>query len=159
MNSVLNRIPVIINIWYKKTKGLRHLSNFSKERKRWQQALERYVWFRFVTENGEPYKRSKYDRVKASPNDKIIDFRDKVHAAKSDFLGGIDRSQLTVREAGGANDLDEDTVTVGERGTTKANALVVVVPITRDASIPIADENYHLIEERQKKKHEGKWDQ
>jgi hypothetical protein len=89
---------------------------------------ERDVWFRFLKENGEPYKRSTYDRVKASPNEKIIDFRDKVHAAKSDYLKGIDRSELTVWEVGGTSALDEDTDTVGDRGTSKANALVVVVP-------------------------------
>jgi hypothetical protein len=57
---------------------------------------ERDVWFRFVQENGHPYKRSTYDRVKSSPDQKIIEFRDKVHAAKFDFLEGIDRSQLAI---------------------------------------------------------------
>jgi len=89
---------------------------------------ERDVWFRFVKENGEPYKRSTYDVVKSSSDQKIIDLRDKVHAEHSDYLKGIHRSELTVWEEGATNALDEFRDIVGNRGTTKANALVVVVP-------------------------------
>jgi hypothetical protein len=118
---------------------------------------EREVCFRFVKENGDRYKRSTYDRVKASPNEKIIDFRDKVHAAKSDYLGGIDRSELTVREAGATVALRASD-RILNRGIVEANALVVVVPDLND-SVPIADENYHLIEEKEKNKYEGMLDQ
>ena len=80
-----------------------------------------------------------------------------MHAANSDFLGGIDRSQLTVREEGATNALRASDLIVN-RGIVEASALLVVVPDLND-SVPIADENYHLIEEKVKNKYEGMLDQ
>jgi hypothetical protein len=103
------------------------------------QTTERVVWFRFVDENGEPYKRSRFGRLKTSSDQKIIEFRDKVHAEYSGFLEGIHKIQLTVREEGATNVLDEETDTVGNRGESKAKALLVVVP----ASSSLAAANIH----------------
>jgi len=93
---------------------------------------ERHIWFRFVEENGKPYRDLSYDRVKLSADQLlIIDFRDKVHAENSDYLEGIPRAGLKVyeneqeREAGNALEEDAD---IGNRGTSKTTALLVVVP-------------------------------
>jgi len=98
---------------------------------------ERHVWFRFVQQNGKPYRDLSYDRVKLSANQLlIIDFRDKVHAENSAFLEGIPRAGLKVyenqqeREAGNALSLGTDTV--GNRGISEATALLVVVPPSRE---------------------------
>jgi hypothetical protein len=63
-----------------------------------------YLWY-YIFE----YKKRRFcaihyiNFVKSSSDQKIIDFRDKVHAVKSDFLEGIDRSQLTIWEEGATN--------------------------------------------------------
>jgi hypothetical protein len=113
-----------------------------KERKR-QSMTERDVWIRFVKENGEPYKKSTVGRLKSSSDQKIIDFRDKVHAEYSGFLEGIHNIQLAIWEEGGTSALDEDKDTVGNRGNGKANALLVVVPTATD--IESATESTRLI--------------
>jgi len=97
------------------------------------------VWYRFVEENGKPYRDLSYDRVKLSADQLlIIDFRDKVHAEKSTSLEGIDRAGLKVyeneqeREAGNALEEDAD---IGNRGTSKATALLVVVPASSRGAV------------------------
>ena len=121
------------------------------------------VWFLLVDEEGQAYRGTSADKVQLLPDGDVADFRNAVHAKNSTILEGIVPAQLVVYANREAFERKDNPVRASCNlvglGEDEDYALLVVVPIRRDVSIPIADENYHLIEEKQKNKYEGMWDQ
>jgi hypothetical protein len=85
---------------------------------------KRDALFRFIKENGSRYKRSTYDAVSIDPNSKIECISEMQYTLRTRII----LSELTVREEGDTNALGENKDIVDKRGTTKENALVVIVP-------------------------------
>ncbi len=82
---------------------------------------------------GDPYKNSSFDKLLLSPKSDVCDFRDAVKVKNSDILIGISPSQLRVYKNKAAFDageepLDELSFLDNTFGTSKENALLVVVP-------------------------------
>jgi hypothetical protein len=118
---------------YKKTEVCA-ISQISQKKK--TMASNRLVWFLLV--DGEGQALTTASKVRILSNGDVDDFRDAVKEKYADsHLKGIAPSDLVVYanrvdfEAGNAVEEDEQ---IGNRGDRKANALVVVVPATRQST-------------------------
>ncbi len=97
-------------------------------------ANNRLVWFLLVDKEGQVFRGTTASSVFTSSNFVIDQFRDALKDKcdrQGDDLKGILGSKLLVYEneqaRAAGNALDEDAP-IGNRGQTKANALLVVVP-------------------------------
>ncbi len=89
--------------------------------------------FRVADPQGDPYKKTSFEKILLSPKSDVSDFRKAVKAENSDILIGISPSQLTVYKNKavfdvGKEPLDEFSLLDNTFGTSKENALIVVVP-------------------------------
>ena len=102
------------------------------------------VWFQLLdSATGQPYKGTSADKVAVSSTADVADFRDAVKAKFSNKLSSFDAADLVVYKNKAAFDkrnsaidegkegpLEEDSLMEG-LGTSKKEALVVVVPSTQ----------------------------
>ncbi|KAF0704482.1 hypothetical protein As57867_006219, partial [Aphanomyces stellatus] len=92
------------------------------------------VWFALVDSKGQSYKKTRTTFVNVSPNISIGQFTKDVKAENPNILANIDPAQLHVYANKAAFDaenpvpLEEDS-TIGTFGSSKKEALVVVVPV------------------------------
>jgi tRNA A-37 threonylcarbamoyl transferase component Bud32 len=102
------------------------------------------IWFRLVKENGDVILN---DRV-IRPNLKtVVDLRDELKENKcKNALKNFDAGQLKVYEQGATNALDEEEY-IRNRGNSKANALVVVVPASQQEDARAAAEKEGSVHE------------
>jgi hypothetical protein len=80
---------------YKKTKDVRHFSNFSRERKRKTMA-EREVWYFLVDGTGQLVEGTSADAVDLTSSSSIRRFRKRVHIENPTKLSHCDPSGLVV---------------------------------------------------------------
>ncbi|MFN7883395.1 MAG: hypothetical protein ACK5PF_10340 [bacterium] len=106
------------------------------------------VWFLLLdAATGLPYKGSSADKVSVSSSADVADFRKAVQAENASILTGITSSQLLVYKNKAAFEeekevLEEDSL-IGDFGTSKKEALIVVVPLSTSSSLkPFRQKRY-----------------
>lgn len=90
------------------------------------------IWFQLVGSDGKPFKETSADKVTFPTSADVSDFRKSVKNENPNMLSAVDASQLKVFKNKSAFDgkeepLEED-FTVAGLGTSKKDALIVVVP-------------------------------
>jgi hypothetical protein len=110
----------------------------------------RLVWFLLVDGEGQAFRGMSADKVQLPSDGDVDTFRKHLHAKHSTIFEGIVPAQLVVyagqKDFDDGNALEEDEKIVN-RGTDKANALVVLVPaVCRAISPRLLKTSYDLLQ-------------